>query len=44
MTVAKCTEGLRLTKAGSKISGDIYWKELWAQITRQGFMGVLAYY
>jgi len=44
MTVAKCTEGLGLTEAGSQISGDIYWEKLRALISRQGFMEMLAYY
>jgi hypothetical protein len=43
-TVSKCIVGLGLTEAGSKISGDIYWKELRAPISRQEFMGMLAYY
>jgi hypothetical protein len=44
MTVTKYTEGLGFAEAESKISGDVYWKELRAPITRQEFMGMLGYY
>jgi hypothetical protein len=44
MTVAKCTERLGLAEAGIGMSGDIYWKEFRAPVTRQEYMGMLAYF
>jgi hypothetical protein len=43
-TVAKSIERLGLAEEGSKISGDFYWMELRAPVSRQKFMGMLAYY
>jgi len=44
MTIAKYTEVFGVAEAGNKISGDIYWKDMRAAITRQVFMEILAYY
>jgi hypothetical protein len=44
MMVSKCTGGFGLNESGINMSGDIYWKELRAPLSRQECMGMLVYY